>query len=469
MADLRTGFATHEGQVRNQNEDNLHVGPGLFIVADGMGGHQAGEIASEMAVTRLRDRLGDDAPHTIGDLVDAVTEANHDIYRSSVEQPDRNGMGTTVTALAVTLDPYEGEMLAVANVGDSRTYLVRHGRLRQVTIDHSLVQEMVAEGAITRDEARHHPRRNIVTRALGIGPSTRVDSWPVPLIRGDRFVLCSDGLVDEVHDDDIADILASHPDDPQAAADALVDAANAAGGRDNITVVVVDVLTGDEPPEPTEEIEVIPAWGADLDVTGEHPAPTTTDPVAADHEPAAADAPADDTEPAEPAGSPGDAGDGSGTPPDGARRLRPSGQFARFLIVMGVSAVVVLGVAILAAWARQGYYVAFDDDGDVVIYQGRDLLWFQPTAEAPGPYGRDVLDDESIALVEARPTFESQASAAQFVASRLTPTTTTTTTTVPSTTVPSTTSIATTTTVPRTTTTTATSTTTGTATTTTGG
>ena len=137
------------------------------------------------------------------------------------------------------------EALVLANVGDSRTYLFRHGRLRRVTIDHSYVQELVSTGHITEAEARDHPRRNIITRALGIEPDVRVDWWTLPLIRGDRFVLCSDGLVDEVDDDDISTTLIAESD-PQMAADRLVQQANEAGGRDNITVIVLDVIDGDE-------------------------------------------------------------------------------------------------------------------------------------------------------------------------------------------------------------------------------
>ncbi|MEY2959373.1 MAG: hypothetical protein RLZZ01_1941, partial [Actinomycetota bacterium] len=265
MAEIRYGSCTHQGMLRMQNEDHAHAGDGLFVVADGMGGHLAGEVASEMAVDTLRLRLPADRPNGIRDLVDAVAEANLAIYQDSIEDPNRSGMGTTITAVAVIADPHDGEALGIANVGDSRTYLVRHQRLRQLTIDHSYVQELVAEGAITRDEARDHPRRNIVTRALGIEPVIPVDAWSMPLIRGDRIVLCSDGLVDEVHDDDILSILLTHADDPQAAAEALVDAANEAGGRDNTTVVVLDVLVGDDPPDPTEELDVVPPWGTDDD------------------------------------------------------------------------------------------------------------------------------------------------------------------------------------------------------------
>ena len=149
MATLRWGAATHEGQLRTQNEDNHHAGEGLFVVADGMGGHLAGEVASEMAVTRLDERLPAGQLGSRDDLVAAINEANVEIYNASLNNADQAGMGTTITAIAVVDDPLDGEVLAVANVGDSRGYVLRHGRLRQVTIDHSFVQELVAEGAIT--------------------------------------------------------------------------------------------------------------------------------------------------------------------------------------------------------------------------------------------------------------------------------------------------------------------------------
>ena len=447
MAVLRWGSASHEGQLRAQNEDHAHAGEGLFVVADGMGGHLAGEIASEMAVDLLNERLPVTGANTRDQLVGAITEANTQIYQGSIDDPDRAGMGTTVTAIAVVTDPLDGEAFAVANVGDSRGYVLRHGRLRQLTIDHSFVQELVAEGAITRDEARTHPRRNIVTRALGIEPHVRVDSWTMPIIRGDRFVLCSDGLVDEITDEAISDILLEHADDPEAAAQALVDAANEAGGRDNITVVVVDVVEGDAPPDPTEEFDVVPVWheGTDDEPTSEteiisDPPDHHDDPP--DHgddggEDAGEDADGDgrvpqlydggdDVTPAPGAAVPIVDPDDDATPTGAPvpRRRRLAG-LARFILALGVAAVLILGFAILAAWARSGYFVAFDDDGQVVIYQGREdsVLWFDPTREAFGPF-RDELDDEKIAIVEEQPNFESQASAELFVSERLTPTTT---------------------------------------------
>jgi hypothetical protein len=148
---------------------------------------------------------------------------------------------------------------ALVNVGDSRTYLLRNGELHRATVDHSYVQELVNTGHISEDEARTHPRRNIVTRALGIEPTVRVDTWLVPMVHGDRFILCSDGLVDEVHDDDIAEIALATAE-PQLCAEQLIAKANASGGRDNITVVVVDVLQGVEPTAADAELESEPGW-----------------------------------------------------------------------------------------------------------------------------------------------------------------------------------------------------------------
>jgi serine/threonine protein phosphatase PrpC len=442
MATLRWGAVTHEGQLRTQNEDNLHAGEGLFVVADGMGGHLAGEVASQMAVARLDQRLPAGQLGSRDDLVSAINEANVEIYNASLNNPDQAGMGTTITAIAVVDDPLDGEVLAVANVGDSRGYVLRHGRLRQVTVDHSFVQELVAEGAITATEARHHPRRNIVTRALGIEPYVRVDTWMMPIIRGDRFLLCSDGLVDEVADEVIQAILAAHPDDPTIAAQALVDAANASGGRDNITAIVVDVLEGDDPPDPTEEFDVIPAWReVDADeVTAEVGlAEIVADPpdedadrelvpvITLDGDTTATAADVTTAPTAETPVAPSDE-------PKPQKPRRRKGRVGRILLALGATAVLVLGFAVLAAYARNLYYVAFDEDGTVSIYQGRDVLWFHPTREAKSNLSRAQLDAESIALVGQQVQFENANDAANFISSSLSATTTTTSTTTTTTT-----------------------------------
>jgi protein phosphatase len=256
---VRWGAATHVGQVRAGNEDAFVAEPMVFGVADGMGGHQAGEVASDIAARIIRDRLGTGATN-VGVVVASVVEANASIFQAAHASADHQGMGTTLTALVVLrADESSVARFALINVGDSRTYLLRNGELHRATLDHSYVQELVNTGHISEDEARTHPRRNIVTRALGIEPTVRVDTWLVPMVHGDRFILCSDGLVDEVHDEEIAAI-ALGAADPQIAAEQLVAKANANGGRDNITVVVVDVLQGVEPTAEDAELESEPGW-----------------------------------------------------------------------------------------------------------------------------------------------------------------------------------------------------------------
>ena len=483
MPNVRWGLATDSGRIRPENEDNALADQRVFIVADGMGGHRAGEVAAAIAVDLLRARLS--APGaTLDDVVAAIAEANADIFGAANDNPDQHGMGTTVTGLVLVHDPFDesgadddpgaadtsatataaehdvdgGEAPAPApdaddgaatswalvNVGDSRTYLLRHGRMRRVTIDHSYVQELIATGHITDDEARTHPRRNIVTRALGIDPSVRVDAWTLPVVRGDRFLVCSDGLVDEVRDADIANVITT-VGDPQAAADELVALANREGGRDNITVIVVDVLEGDDPPDPTSELDLEPAWESGTATSSW----AVDDPEgeATEFEDLAALVSGDgDGPPA--SGSDGTTGDPArpitdeipvvdGAAPAPRRRRR---RVTGFIGGVAVVAILLLALVITAAWARRGYFVAFDDDGDVVIYRGRaeGFLWFEPTEDAPANLNRSQLDDESIARVERESRFDSRSAAEEFVAGQLdttTTTTTTTTSTVPPTTV----------------------------------
>lgn len=264
---VRWGAATDVGMVRTGNEDAYVCEPMVFGVADGMGGHQAGEVASAIAARIIRDRLSNGASN-VGVVVAAVVEANASIYQAAHASVDHQGMGTTLTALVVLRnDQSNVARFALINVGDSRTYLLRNGVLHRATVDHSYVQELVNTGHISEDEARTHPRRNIVTRALGIEPTVRVDTWLVPMVHGDRFILCSDGLVDEVPDDDIAKV-AVECDEPEAAAQQLVAMANANGGHDNVTVVVVDVLQGVEPTNNDAELESEPGWpGSDSTAT----------------------------------------------------------------------------------------------------------------------------------------------------------------------------------------------------------
>jgi protein phosphatase len=238
MVTIIHGVATDTGNLRPQNEDSYLVTDRLIAVADGMGGHNAGEVASAMAVALLHERTSD-AVTTVDSFVDVITGINASIYDEATSASAQRGMGTTLAAVLMVTDDAVPHAI-VANVGDSRTYLFREGELRQLSVDHSYVQELVTEGVLTAEEARSHPRRNIVTRALGIDPNVLVDTWMVPLMAGDRFMLCSDGLVDEVAPGDIVSILGSVTD-PAEAARRLVASAKARAGRDNITVAVFDV------------------------------------------------------------------------------------------------------------------------------------------------------------------------------------------------------------------------------------
>jgi len=239
---IDVGAATDTGNIRGQNEDAHIAQQGLFAVADGMGGHNAGEVASAMAIEHLRGAALDGVA-SAEVFAQIIRDINSTIFSAATSTTNQRGMGTTLTAAVMLASTTENEMLSqivVANVGDSRTYLLRSGEFRQLSVDHSYVQELVTEGLLTVDEARTHPRRNIVTRALGIDPNVSVDTWTLPLFDGDRFMLCSDGLVDEVPLDEIADTMREHIA-PQDAAERLVSSAKRHGGRDNITVIILDV------------------------------------------------------------------------------------------------------------------------------------------------------------------------------------------------------------------------------------
>jgi len=272
MLTLRWGSATDVGRVRTLNEDSLLAVPGLFVVADGMGGHAAGEVASQLAVAEFA-RLAEQAPVRAEDVTDAIQRANSHIVSAGAERGDRHGMGTTLTGVGV-VGSEQGEQLAVFNVGDSRVYQVTEGQLRQLTVDHSAVQEMVDAGRLTAQAARTHPRRNVVTRSLGTDPAPDPDVWLVAPVAGDRFLLCSDGLTGELQDSDIAELLTQNPD-PQATADELVRQAVAVGGHDNVTAVVLDVvevLPDQAAPPALAETATMPAAEAGLPPTVPMPA-----------------------------------------------------------------------------------------------------------------------------------------------------------------------------------------------------
>jgi PPM family protein phosphatase len=235
---------TDTGRQRRGNEDSSLARPPLFVVADGMGGAQAGEVASRIAVEVFEHQLADSGTPEER-LVECVQEANHQIYQRSRAEHERAGMGTTLTAA------YLGDaQVAIAHVGDSRAYLFRDGDLTRLTQDHSLVDELLRRGKLTEEQAAEHPQRSIITRALGPEPEVEVDRSTYSVRAGDVLLLCSDGLTSMISEQRIAEILRS-TESLERAAHQLIDEANAAGGRDNITVVLfrLEEVEGDPPTE----------------------------------------------------------------------------------------------------------------------------------------------------------------------------------------------------------------------------
>jgi PPM family protein phosphatase len=230
---------TDTGRQRNANEDSYFTEAPLFVVADGMGGAQAGEVASKAAAESFAHGLPEAPPERV--LEETITGANRTIHELARKDPSLAGMGTTTTAAIVDLD---AEEVAIGHVGDSRAYRLREGRFEQLTRDHSLVEEMRRKGQLTDAQAEDHPQRSIITRALGPEPEVQVDLQTVPAQPGDVFLICSDGLTTMLDDEKIARILA-RATSLQSGVRALIDEANRAGGRDNITVVAFRLEDGD--------------------------------------------------------------------------------------------------------------------------------------------------------------------------------------------------------------------------------
>ena len=398
---LVVGADTDVGRVREVNEDSHLVDEemGLYAIADGVGGHQAGEVASSTALEALRASIRSGKA-----LRDAIEEANDAVYAKSLTDDDLHGMGTTITAATLAA----GDTLLVGHVGDSRAYMLRDGELRQLTTDHSRVQELVEDGRLTAEEAAVHPMRNIITRAIGMDETVEVDVYPVALHVGDRILFCSDGLTDMLLDDFIGTEL-RREDDPGRAATRLVDAANRAGGIDNITVLVLDVTDEDRP-----DTDAPPA------------AVVTAAPVVA---------PTPESDP-------------DATPRPSRRRtvVRVLAWTIPILVILGI------GIGVVAWYARNQYYVS-PAAGRVVVYRGvpSGLLWWDPTVDRRTDVAMSELRPADADHVRSEPTFSSQGDANAYVRQiterataattttrppSTTTTTSTTTTAPPATTIP---------------------------------
>jgi protein phosphatase len=393
---IAAGYQTDVGRVRDGNEDSFVVDErlALYAVADGMGGHRGGEVASATAVEALRAAVASKRS-----IDDAVRAANRAVLDKAAQDPDLTGMGTTMTAVVAL----PGSSLLIAHVGDSRAYLLRDGTLERRTDDHSLVEELVREGRLTPEQAESHPQRAIVTRALGVDEEVDVDLYTIDVRPDDRVVICSDGLTTMLRDRDVERI-ARTESDPQHCAENLVRAAVEAGGEDNVTVVVLDVLEVDDhlPPDP-EALAEPDASATPL---------ATSPPDASDGNDAAS--------PPVPAA------------PRQSRRRRVAG-IAIVMIPMLFIAAVALGA--VAWYDRHNWYLSADR-GRVVLYRGRPdaLLWNATRERSPDPLLAD-LTAQGRSDVNRKTSFASRRDALAYLrAVTTTSTTTTTTTTTPRTT-----------------------------------
>ena len=376
---LRVGAASDIGQARERNEDAYLVEAPVFAVADGMGGHRAGDVASSLALETLRDIIGS---RDWGRLADQVREANRVVFDRSSSDRNLAGMGTTLTAVIAGSDE-----VRLVHVGDSRAYLVRDGELRLLTEDHTLVQRMVSEGRISPQEAEVHPQKSILTRALGVEDSVDVDEASVEVRPGDRLLLCTDGLTGMMREASILEILEGAAD-PQQAAEKLVEAANRAGGLDNITVLILDFADGAA--ETVDTGKVAALGGAAGETETPKPAGAETgggDTVAI---PAAAQPatstreetpPADDIGPplvTEPA--PVEADRGRAGLDDHWAARRKEGRGRRILVWLVVIAAV-LGAAYLGLrfYLSNQWYVGVSDQDTVAVFNGipEEVLGFE--------------------------------------------------------------------------------------------
>jgi protein phosphatase len=347
---LRWGAITDVGRVRPHNEDQVLAEDDLFAVADGMGGHAGGEVAAQIAVETLK--AGFRADPTADGLVHAMQQANTAVWERARDEPDLRGMGTTTTAAALVESDGE-QLIEIAHVGDSRAYLLRDDELERLTDDHSLVEDLVRSGRLSPEDAANHPQRHIVTRALGHGDGDagdiEVDTVMVAPFRGDRILLASDGLTNEVSDDQIASVL-RRLGDPDDAARELVRLAKAAGGSDNISVVVIDVVDDND------------KAGAASKALADQPAPDSTASVRIS-------VPSTDRDP-----------DRTRAKTTRAPMARPAFTMRTVAFVVAVAAV--LGLAVLAiTWYARGSYFVGARAGNVTIFRGRPggFLWVKPT------------------------------------------------------------------------------------------
>ncbi len=383
MTRWRHAEATDTGLVRQSNQDAVYVDDSLAIVADGMGGHAAGEVASEMTIELLRGGFAEN--RTVEGLYNAINAANITVLNDARENPNHFGMGTTVIALGLTVDADGVTSPTLCHVGDSRAYQLRDGALRQLTEDHSVAEEWVRMGRLTPEEAAVHPRRHQLTRGIGVEDSIAVDVMSVHALAGDRLLLCSDGLSNELDNDTLAR-LSSAPYSLDEAVVQLVEAAKVAGGRDNITAVLVEF----------DEVSVA-ATPIKRTIS------STTPPVAR-----------------------------AATPASKRRKSR------RLTWRTPAALVVFIGVFVAAYfivhWYAYSTFYVGDDAGRIAVYQGQPsgVLWFKPIKVFDTNYevsSLNKVDQVTVKQTIEEATLGDAVGWADSHASTSTTTTTTTTTT----------------------------------------
>jgi PPM family protein phosphatase len=380
---------TDVGRLRDGNEDSFVVDERLtlFAVADGMGGHRGGEVASATAIEALRAAVASGRS-----IDDAVKAANVAVLEKASNDAELTGMGTTMTATT----PVGGGALLIAHVGDSRAYLLRDGAIKRLTEDHSLVEELVREGRLTEEQAESHPQRAIITRALGADEDVTVDLYTVDVSAGDRVILCSDGLTTMLRDREIEGIARQEPD-PRIAANRLIEAANEAGGDDNITVIVLDVTEVDDTPTP------------DPSALAEKTALLTrTQSVATEPE----------------AVSP---------PPADTPRARRGNVRSIALVVVPLLFILAVAAGAIAYYDHNSWYFAAEG-GEVVLFRGRPhpVIW-SATRDSNTGIAIGHLSELGLEAVDHKMSFDSRPAALAFLRSATSTTTTlpTTTTTRP--------------------------------------
>jgi protein phosphatase len=385
---LRYAARSDVGLVRSENQDSGYAGPRLLVVADGMGGHAGGDVASSVTVAALAP-LDDDSPGP--DLLDRLAErmgnANARLREITAEEPRLTGMGTTVTAILRA-----GPRLGLAHIGDSRCYLLREGELTQITRDHSFVQTLVDQGRITAEEAAHHPQKNWIMRVLDGRAEPELDLSVREARVGDRYLLCSDGLSGLVSDDTIAEVLAAH--EPAVAVDRLVELALRAGGPDNITCIIAEVVEVESDPPSSSPLVVGAASAHDaVRRNGDTPSSAAAKAAALS---AATNGPADADEP--------ESGDPAGRP---RRRRRGRWLFLLLVVVLALAG----GGWGAWHWSQTQFYVG-EASGQVAIYRG--ISQSLGALELSSVYAREDI------AVDALPTYSRERLAAAIEAADLT-------------------------------------------------